>query len=108
MPTKAQLEEQNAELQAQIAEAKRQSTQVPVTVGAEPDSGSHAIDHLTLLEITKHQIPTKSPRKTSTNVTMLICHSGTTAGHGSKQLTATVTSHKTNGSSIQPPSSLVR
>ena len=55
MPTKAQLEEQNAELQAQIAEAKRQSTQVPVTVGAEPDSGSHAIDHLTLLD--NHEAP---------------------------------------------------
>ena len=55
MPTKAQLEEQNAELQRQIKEAKRQSTQVPVTVGADPDSGSHAIDHLTLLD--NHEAP---------------------------------------------------
>lgn len=64
MPTKAQLEEQNAELLRQITEAKRQTIHVPVTIGdSEDDNGSHSIDHLTLLD--NHEAPdtNKEPRE---------------------------------------------
>lgn len=54
MPTKAQLEEQNAELQRQILEAKRQQTKVPVRIESEAE-GSHAIDHLTMMD--NHEAP---------------------------------------------------
>lgn len=65
MPTKAQLEEQlesqaaatakifeeREELKRQIAEAKRQSTHIPVVVGDSKDEGgSHALDHGTILD----------------------------------------------------------
>ena len=54
--TKAMLEEELAEAQRQIAEAKRQATHIPVTVGnSEDDGGSHSIDHLTLLD--NHESP---------------------------------------------------
>jgi len=63
MPTKAQLEEINAKLQKEIAEAKRQASavNVPVTVEEKSSSsyteagGSHAIDHLTMLD--NHEAP---------------------------------------------------
>lgn len=54
--TKAMVEEENAELRRQIEEAKRQQTHIPVTVGnVEDEGGSHAIDHLTLLD--NHEAP---------------------------------------------------
>jgi hypothetical protein len=54
--TKAMLEEENAELMRQIEEAKRQQTHIPVQIGnSEDDGGSHAIDHLTLLD--NHEAP---------------------------------------------------
>lgn len=60
--TKAMLEEELAAMAAekddlarQIEEAKRQQTQIPVTKEATPDSGSYAIDHLTLMD--NHEAP---------------------------------------------------
>lgn len=62
MPTKAQLEAKLAEekaeklrLQEQIKEAKRQQTHVPSNKMSVDDGGSHAIDHLTILD--NHEMP---------------------------------------------------
>jgi hypothetical protein len=62
MPTKAQLEEklalekeENIKLQEQIQEAKRQQTQIPASKMSVDDGGSHAIDHLTILD--NHEMP---------------------------------------------------
>lgn len=51
----AVLEAENTELQRQISEAKRQSTQIPVRVGTKDEGGSYAIDHLTLMD--NHEAP---------------------------------------------------